>query len=235
MTATTSWQRNSPMRLSPARAPEWVALLASCGRGRTGSWDAPKMCENSHFSDPCGVKVRGSGGAPPTHLILLRNQRPEAERRHDHRGAPPDALRHPFSPFCPSFSTFFFLCGELCALEAVRRCVGGSAAPPASGGPRPALAGRAQESGSATLSVHLSPVGPLGGSHRLTTSGRRSDTPGCPPYALATVDPSRILSPCAGLPSLALGVDDFRTHVPPTACRGPRVPSLEFSLCHPGL
>ena len=35
-----------------------------------------KKAEKSPFFDPCGVKSRGSGGAPPTHLILLRNQWP---------------------------------------------------------------------------------------------------------------------------------------------------------------
>ena len=33
-----------------------------------------KKAKNRLFSDPCGAKSRGSGGAPPTHLILLRNQ-----------------------------------------------------------------------------------------------------------------------------------------------------------------
>ena len=37
-----------------------------------------------------GVKSRGSGGAPPTHLILLRNQRPpvRSEHAHDAAGTP---------------------------------------------------------------------------------------------------------------------------------------------------
>ena len=37
----------------------------------TGPQKKGKKCP---FFDPCGVKSRGSGGAPPTHLILLRNQ-----------------------------------------------------------------------------------------------------------------------------------------------------------------
>ena len=35
----------------------------------------PKKGKKCPFLDPCGAKSRGSGGAPPTHLILLRNQR----------------------------------------------------------------------------------------------------------------------------------------------------------------
>ena len=34
----------------------------------------PKMAKKWPFLAPCGAKSRGSGGAPPTHLILLRNQ-----------------------------------------------------------------------------------------------------------------------------------------------------------------
>ena len=33
------------------------------------------MAKNGAFFDPCGAKSWGSGGAPPTNLILLRNQR----------------------------------------------------------------------------------------------------------------------------------------------------------------
>ena len=39
----------------------------------------PKMAKKWPFLTPCGAKSRGSGGAPPTHLILLRNQRLRAE------------------------------------------------------------------------------------------------------------------------------------------------------------
>ena len=39
----------------------------------------PKKGKKWPFLGPCGAKSRGSGGAPPTHLILLRNQR--ASRR----------------------------------------------------------------------------------------------------------------------------------------------------------
>ena len=42
------------------------------------------------FFYPCGKKSGGSGGAPPTHLILLRNQRsPEARTRPRRTHAPP--------------------------------------------------------------------------------------------------------------------------------------------------
>ena len=40
-----------------------------------GPCGAPsKKCQKWHFLDPCGAKPRGGGGAPPTNLILLRNQ-----------------------------------------------------------------------------------------------------------------------------------------------------------------
>ena len=34
----------------------------------------PKKAEKDHLFGPCGAKLWGSGGAPPTNLILLRNQ-----------------------------------------------------------------------------------------------------------------------------------------------------------------
>ena len=37
-----------------------------------------KKCPPEH---PCGAKPRGGGGAPPTNLILLRNQRPHVRVR----------------------------------------------------------------------------------------------------------------------------------------------------------
>ena len=39
----------------------------------------PKKAEKDHLFGPCGAKLWGSGGAPPTNLILLRNQRPPPE------------------------------------------------------------------------------------------------------------------------------------------------------------
>ena len=41
----------------------------------------PKRAKNRQFLTPCGAKSWGSGGAPPTNLILLRNQRPARPRR----------------------------------------------------------------------------------------------------------------------------------------------------------
>ena len=41
----------------------------------------PKMAKKWPFLTPCGAKSRGSGGAPPTHLILLRNQRKQPSPR----------------------------------------------------------------------------------------------------------------------------------------------------------
>ena len=38
----------------------------------------PKKAKKWPFLHPCGAKSRGSGGAPPTHLILLRDQWPSS-------------------------------------------------------------------------------------------------------------------------------------------------------------
>ena len=40
-----------------------------------GGLKSEKMAKKCHFLPPCGAQSRGSGGAPPTNLILLRNQR----------------------------------------------------------------------------------------------------------------------------------------------------------------
>ena len=48
------------------------------------------------FLGGCGAKLWGSGGAPPTNLILLRNQRPEAERRRNRRHAHAGPVRGAF-------------------------------------------------------------------------------------------------------------------------------------------
>ena len=53
-------------------------------------WGGSKKAQKSALFDFCGVKSRGSGGAPPTHLILLRNQRrsrPAPELRSGARAA----------------------------------------------------------------------------------------------------------------------------------------------------
>ena len=42
---------------------------------------SPKKGKKWPFLAPCGAKSRGSGGAPPTHLILLRNQLPSESPR----------------------------------------------------------------------------------------------------------------------------------------------------------
>ena len=48
-----------------------------------------KRVKKTPFLGACGAKLRGSGGAPPTNLILLRNQRlgtpRRARPRHRHR------------------------------------------------------------------------------------------------------------------------------------------------------
>ena len=76
----------APPSLRPPGPAERVGLG---GKSRSGVPPDPlrrdprgvrKMAKNGHFWPPCGVKSRGSGGAPPTHLILLRNQRIAARR-----------------------------------------------------------------------------------------------------------------------------------------------------------
>ena len=58
-------------------------------RGQKGPFCAvlgiPKKGKKWPFLGPCGAKSRGSGGAPPTHLILLRTQRTRYRER-----PPPD-------------------------------------------------------------------------------------------------------------------------------------------------
>ena len=46
-----------------------------------------KMCHFFTFSGVCGAKPRGSGGAPPTTLILVRNQRTRRSRARRRRSA----------------------------------------------------------------------------------------------------------------------------------------------------
>ena len=76
----------APPSLRPPGPAERVGLG---GQSRSGVPPDPlrrdprgvrKRAKNSPFWPPCGVKSRGSGGAPPTHLILLRNQRAHRPR-----------------------------------------------------------------------------------------------------------------------------------------------------------
>ena len=57
------------------------------------------MAKNGAFFDPCGAKSWGSGGAPPTNLILLRNQRRPRAPSRDRDDRPARAtggpIRHP--------------------------------------------------------------------------------------------------------------------------------------------
>ena len=79
------------------RGPLWPLILGGA-----------KKCT---FLTPCGAKSWGSGGAPPTNLILLRNQRPRpasSPRRHvrdpgDPTGPPtqPHPPPHPSPPPIP--------------------------------------------------------------------------------------------------------------------------------------
>ena len=64
---------------APPGPPIWGAregFPGSLAGGTDRILGARKKGKNCPFSDPCDAKSRGSGGAPPTHLILLRNQRP---------------------------------------------------------------------------------------------------------------------------------------------------------------
>ena len=69
--------RSPKHRPSGAQNPPFRRFLAP-SRGSSGTKKKGKKCP---FFAPCGAKSRGSGGAPPTHLILLRNQRQPADRR----------------------------------------------------------------------------------------------------------------------------------------------------------
>lgn len=66
--------RSPKHRPSGAQNPPFRRFLAP-SRGSSGTKKKGKKCP---FFAPCGAKSRGSGGAPPTHLILLRNQRQNA-------------------------------------------------------------------------------------------------------------------------------------------------------------
>ena len=62
-----------------------------------------KRAKNCPFLGTCGVKSRGSGGAPPPHLILLRNQRTRrsrarVRRSRRRRGRPGPTRPHPTRP-----------------------------------------------------------------------------------------------------------------------------------------
>ena len=72
--ATIGWPTGSVSGRSPPHPP-----LSFDPRGSREAWalGGPKK---GLSGTPCGAKPRGSGGAPPTNLILLRNQ-----REHDHR------------------------------------------------------------------------------------------------------------------------------------------------------
>jgi len=64
-------------RRKSAIFPEIRPLFPGFSTVRRG----PKKGEKTPFLTPPGAESRGSGGAPPTHLILLRNQRPPRTSR----------------------------------------------------------------------------------------------------------------------------------------------------------
>ena len=88
---------------APPGAPIWgprEGFPGSLAGGTDRILGARKKGKNCPFSDPCDAKSRGSGGAPPTHLILLRNQwlcvpRRDAPRPHDRWDPPRTPLRPP--------------------------------------------------------------------------------------------------------------------------------------------
>ena len=63
---------------------------------------APKVAKSCDFLTPCGAQSWGSGGAPPTDLILLRNQRrPEARRRRTRASRRTERVGGPGHPSWP--------------------------------------------------------------------------------------------------------------------------------------
>ena len=72
----------------PLGTPRPATRPLACGPwgGSAGVWapdprgSRPELAKNRQFLTPYGAKSRGSGGAPPTNLILLRNQRAARNR-----------------------------------------------------------------------------------------------------------------------------------------------------------
>ena len=78
--ATPSWGVGTPLRgvqkppLGPRSGGPREGFPGALAGGTDRILGPRKKAKKWPFSDPCDAKSRGSGGAPPTHLILLRNQ-----------------------------------------------------------------------------------------------------------------------------------------------------------------
>ena len=70
----------------------------ACGPPGAPSRPLPPGAKNRRFLTPCGAKSWGSGGAPPTNLILLRNQRRARLGTTARRTEPPGPTRGPTRP-----------------------------------------------------------------------------------------------------------------------------------------
>ena len=63
----------------PPPNPTWSLILGGLAKLASGG-PCGTPSEKWPILTPCGAKSRGGGGAPPTTLILLRNQRPRVAR-----------------------------------------------------------------------------------------------------------------------------------------------------------
>ena len=87
--ATIGWPTGSVSGRSPPHPP-----LSFDPRGSREAWalGGPKK---GLSGTPCGAKPRGGGGAPPTNLILLRNQRTPVRVRRTRRSRGTPGTQHP--------------------------------------------------------------------------------------------------------------------------------------------
>ena len=113
-----------------------------------GALEGPKSAASG---PPCGAKPRGGGGAPPTNLILLRNQFEATERPAAARTVPASTcLPAPRGASRPAPSQ---LAARLCSAHLL-------ASPTATASPRPS---RGVSGGSGSLALARPPTTPLAG------------------------------------------------------------------------